>query len=70
MDVSPWRDSESPLRGQALLSLPLADPTDVSPWSFSRISGSTFLPELLGGLVRLLDKNVTVEIYNGSADFR
>ena len=34
-DVSPRRDSESPLRGQALQHLQRADPTDVSPWSFS-----------------------------------
>jgi threonylcarbamoyladenosine tRNA methylthiotransferase MtaB len=34
-EESPWRNSEPPLRGQALQSMRKLDPADASPWSFS-----------------------------------
>ena len=43
-DGSPWRDSDSPLRGQALHGRRKSDPKDVSQWSFSEAQSRTDRP--------------------------
>ena len=48
--------ANSPLRGQALQRLQRVDPTDVSPWSFSKIFGESECPRRPGRQKR--EKNI------------